>query len=73
MDLPPQIPTSLYVVIGALFLANIASVISIFTFIFKAGMFVSETKTGIMDAKNTGVRAHKRIDNLEFKTIGEDE
>jgi len=60
-----QIPTAFYVAIGILVLANLGVIISLVTFIFKAGMFVSETRSGIKDAKETSVRAHKRIDLLE--------
>lgn len=60
-----NIPTSFYVIVGTLIVANIASVITFVTFIFKAGMFVADTKAGIKDSKETGIRAHKRIDQLE--------
>lgn len=59
-----QIPTSVYVLVGTLVVANLGVVFTVLTFIFKGGMFVAETKAGIKDAKDTGVRAHKRIDDL---------
>jgi outer membrane murein-binding lipoprotein Lpp len=40
-------------------------------YIFKGGMFVAETKSGIKDAKDAAVRAHKRIDKLQESTEGE--
>ncbi len=61
----PQIPTSVYILVGTLIVANLGVVVTILTFIFKGGMFVSETRAGIKDAKETGVRAHKRIDQIE--------
>ena len=57
-----EIPTSAYVLVGSLLVANLGVVVSMLTFIFKAGMFVSDTKSGIKDAKDTAIRAHKRID-----------
>lgn len=63
-----QIPTSLYVVVGLLVVGNFGVIISLLTFIFKAGMFVSATKNGIKEAKETAVRAHKRIDKLGVDT-----
>ena len=59
------IPTSFYVVAGTLIVANISTVLTVLVFIFKGGMFVAETKAGIKDAKETAVRAHKRIDHIE--------
>lgn len=59
-----SLPTNFYVVVGVLVVANLSVLISVITFIFKAGMFVSTTKAGIEDAKSTAVRAHKRIDKL---------
>jgi fructose-specific phosphotransferase system IIC component len=60
-----NIPTSFYAIVGVLIVANFSSLIALIVFIFKAGMFVADTKAGISDAKETGVRAHKRIDKLE--------
>ena len=59
-----QIPPSFYAIVGALIVANIGVIITFITFIFKAGMFVANTKAGIKDAKDSAVRAHKRIDSL---------
>lgn len=63
-----QIPTSAYVTVGVLILGNLTVILTLLTFIFKSGMFVAETKVGIKDAKDTAVRAHKRIDEVEEKT-----
>ena len=68
MDNVAQIPTSVYVSIGVLVLGNLTVILTLLTFIFKSGMFVAETKVGIKDAKDTAVRAHKRIDDVEVKT-----
>lgn len=67
----PEIPQSVYILVGTLIIANIGTVITVLTFIFKGGMFVAETRTGIKDAKETSVRAHKRIDVLENKKLVE--
>jgi len=64
-----EIPPSVYYIIGTMVLANVGTIIAVISFIFKAGMFVSDTKLGIKDAKDTGVRAHKRIDSLELKGV----
>lgn len=64
-QLTAQIPTSVYILVGTLIIANIGTVLTVLTFIFKGGMFVAETRSGIKDAKDTAVRAHKRIDVLE--------
>ena len=64
-----EIPTSAYVIVGALVLANLGTILSVLAFIFKAGQFVSETKIGISDAKETAIRAHKRIDLIEREEI----
>lgn len=60
-DLSP----SAYVAVGVLVLGNLSVIITLLTFIFKSGQFVTKTDLGIKDAKETGVRAHKRIDKLE--------
>ena len=60
-----SIPTNFYVLVGVLVVANLGVIITVLTFIFRAGMFVSSTKAGIKDAKEAAVRAHKRIDKLE--------
>lgn len=62
-----QIPTSFYVIIGILVIGNISVLITVITFIFKAGFFVSETKMGIENVKEISVRAHKRIDLIEAR------
>jgi hypothetical protein len=60
-----QIPNSFYVIVGVLVVANFSSLIALITFIYKAGMFVAETKAGIAKSQDTGNRAHKRIDKIE--------
>lgn len=64
-----HIPQSFYIIVGVLVVANFSSLIAIITFIYKAGMFVAETKSGIKDAKDSAVRAHKRIDKLEDASV----
>jgi fructose-specific phosphotransferase system IIC component len=70
-EVTAQIPQSVYILVGTLIIANIGTVITVLTFIFKGGMFVAETRSGVKDAKETGVRAHKRIDVLENKKLVE--
>lgn len=57
------IPNSFYFWIGFAVVANFSSLIAFAVFIFKVGVFVSETKNGIKDSKASSVRAHKRIDD----------
>lgn len=59
-----QIPTSFYVVLGVLITANFGVILSLLTLVFKAGSFVATTNAGIKEAKDTAVRAHKRVDKL---------
>lgn len=66
-DMSSQIPSSFYITVGVLVLGNLTVILTLLTFIFKGGMFVAETKGGIKDAKDTAVRAHKRIDDVEVK------
>lgn len=60
-----QVPAWFWALIGTLILSNIGAIASLATFIFKAGQFVANTNSGIKDAKDTGVRAHLRIDKIE--------
>ena len=60
-----ELPSSFYIIIGTLVIGNLGLIITVFTFLFKAGAFVADTKSGIKDAKDAAVRAHKRIDKLE--------
>lgn len=64
-----EIPTVFYAVAGFVVLTNLGLGLTVLGFIFKAGGFVAETKLGIKDAKDTGVRAHKRIDKLEDSNV----
>lgn len=63
-SLTTEIPTSFYLIVGVLVVTNVTAIIALITFIFKCGEFVANTKSGIKDAKDTGVRAHQRIDRL---------
>ena len=63
-----ELPASLYAVVGILVITHLASIGTFIVFIFKCGVFVADTKSGIKDAKETAVRAHLRID--EFKRGG---
>lgn len=59
-----EIPSALYAVVGILVVTNLSTVGALIVFIFKCGMFVAETKTGIREAREKAVRAHQRIDKL---------
>lgn len=60
-----ELPTSLYVAAGAIVISNLSLIWAVGRFIFKAGKFVANTEAGIQDAKETAVRAHKRLDEHE--------
>ncbi len=60
-----EIPAALYAIVGILVITNLSTVGALIVFIFKCGVFVADTKSGIKDSKETAVRAHKRIDDLE--------
>lgn len=64
-DALAQVPSWFWALLGTLILSNIGAIVSLFGFIFKAGRFVANTESGIADAKEAAVRAHKRIDKLE--------
>jgi len=68
MEVTSAIPTSFYIIVGVLVVANFSSLIALATFIYKAGMFVADTRSGIKDAKTSAVRAHIRIDKLGERT-----
>lgn len=59
-----QVPKEMYSILGILVVANIGTIIAMVGFIFKCGVFVANTNAGIKDAKNSAVRAHKRIDDI---------
>ncbi len=60
-----EVPPALYAIVGILVVTNLSTVGALIVFIFKCGMFVADTKAGIQDAKEKGIRAHRRIDVLE--------
>lgn len=62
----PALPTGFYITVGILIVTNLSTLVTLLAVIFKAGFFVAETKAGIRDAKETAVRAHKRIDGFEI-------
>lgn len=63
-----ELPASFYAVVGILTVTNLATLFALLTLIFKAGLFVAETKAGILNAHETAVRAHKRIDGMDNQT-----
>ncbi len=66
-----EIPGSLYAIVGILVVTNLSTVGALIVFIFKCGIFVAETKSGITDAKEKAIRAHKRIDEITKTLEGE--
>lgn len=67
-----EIPTGVYITIGIMVLANLSVLVTLATMLFKAGMFVADTKTGIKDAKDCAVRSHRRQDKAGIAGGGED-
>ena len=65
-----EIPTSVYALIGFLIFSNFSTLGALIVFIFKVGKFVANTEYGIKDARDTAVRAHKRLDKIEEKVVG---
>jgi hypothetical protein len=59
-----EIPAAFYAIIGILVVANVGTLGALVVFIFKVGMFVQSTKSGIRETREMSVRAHKRIDTL---------
>ena len=60
-----QIPTELYAIVGALIITNLSAIGALIVFIFKCGIFVANTNSGIKKAQETANRSHNRIDNIE--------
>lgn len=61
----PEIPTTFYIAIGVLIFTNFGVILTLLTFIFKAGIFVANTNSGIQKAQETGNRAHVRLTKHE--------
>lgn len=65
----PQIPQWVIYLVGTLVIANFGTIIGIVWFFLKASWFLSaknsEFTYGITEAKEIGVRAHKRQDSTE--------
>jgi hypothetical protein len=55
-----HIPASFYAILGFLIVANLSTLGALVIFIFKVGVFVSATETGIAEA-------HRRIDKVETR------
>ncbi len=64
-----ELPASVYAIVGILLVTNLSAVIALVVFIFKCGVFVADTRSSITDAKQTGVRAHLRIDEINNKGV----
>lgn len=72
MEVTASIPNSFYVIIGTLVVTNFATIISALVFIFKAGVWKANVENATKDAKDTAVRAHRRIDNIERLGVSEE-
>jgi hypothetical protein len=66
-----ELPASFYSIIGILVVGQLSTLITLLVFVFKAGRYTASTEYANKDAKDTAVRAHLRIDNLEGKKYGE--
>ena len=64
-----EIPAAVYAIVGILVVTNLSTVGALIVFIFKCGVFVSETKSGIKDARDRANRAHQRIDKLGGNSV----
>ncbi len=64
-----ELPASVYAIVGILIVGNLATIGTLIVFIFKCGIFVADTRSGIKDAKAASVRAHKRIDRIESEVM----
>lgn len=66
-----QIPQSMYTIIGYLVVAQLTTIVGVLAWgiksAYKHGYEKATTDLGIKDAKETAVRAHKRIDVVEAK------
>lgn len=60
-----ELPAGVYAAFGILVLSNLGVVITLLTWLFKAGAFVKETEFKIKDAKDCAVRSHLRIDQIQ--------
>lgn len=60
-----EIPSSVYAIFGVLVLSNLGVIITLLTWLFRAGAFVKETEFKIKDAKDCAVRAHLRVDQIQ--------
>jgi hypothetical protein len=60
IDLKP-----IYWVVGTVVVANIGTIIALLVAASKGVWWLSKLDSRVDDAKDCGVRAHKRIDNLD--------
>ena len=67
-DLTPQIPAGFYWLVGVLIMANLGTIGSVAVIAFRATWWFSKLDSRVDYAKETAVRAHKRIDKLEGAT-----
>ena len=56
-----QLPVSVYYVVGILVLANLGTIITVLTFIFKAGKWVGQTDIRLGKLEQDANAAHEKI------------
>lgn len=60
-----NIPPSFYYVAGVLIVTNVGTIISLFYAALKSAWWLSKLDSRVADAKQSAIRAHKRIDDME--------
>lgn len=60
-----ELPASFYAMLGFIIFTQLTAIGTMIALVFKGGLFVAETRSGIKDAKDAAIRAHKRIDRFE--------
>jgi exo-beta-1,3-glucanase (GH17 family) len=63
------IPTSFYVTVGVIAVANIGTMGALMFAIFRGVWWTAKADSRINDAKDAAVRAHRRIDKIEDLVI----
>lgn len=59
-----EIPSAFYYLIGSLIVANIGAIGSMAVVAFRATWWLSKLDSRVSEAKDSAVRAHKRIDKI---------
>ena len=67
-EVVPQIPSGFYWLVGVLVCANLGTIGTVAMIAFRTTWWFSKLDSRVDYAKETAVRAHKRIDKLEEAT-----